>query len=152
MYAEDLDSTGFHITTTNTMSANKKPTPLSPTAARTVELMNTRTNFRKAFEENLGWFNSVKLEEGVYFQYPDSIEVEGSQYLRLQAALKEIIDSEPELAQEVKAGTKDLEALEGHPKSYSPRRNPLKTRFSQKIEKKTPSRGVLTFLSKSRSL
>ncbi|CAG8573234.1 12549_t:CDS:2 [Ambispora leptoticha] len=112
-------------------SSHKKPTPLSPTAARTVELTNTRAAFRTEFEESLGCmysslkaysgkvdgrYNAVKLEEGVYFQYPDNIELEGSLYRKAQAVLKEIISSEPELAQDVKSGKKDLEALEEHPK------------------------------------
>ncbi|CAG8511018.1 1137_t:CDS:2 [Ambispora gerdemannii] len=97
-------------------SSHKKPAPLSPTALRTAELTNTRTAFRTEFEESIGWYNAVKLEEGVYFQYPDNIELEGSLYHKVQAVLKEIISSEPELAQEIKSGTKDLEALEDHPK------------------------------------
>lgn len=61
-------------------------------------------------------YNAVKLEEGAYFQYPDNIATENSKYRQLQTVLKEIIDTEPDLAKEVKEGTKDLEALEDHPK------------------------------------
>ncbi|CAG8540330.1 8459_t:CDS:2 [Paraglomus brasilianum] len=93
-----------------------RPAALTPSALRTAELMETRTLFRKAFEESLGWYNSVKLEEGVYFQAPDDIVEEGSLYKRFQAILLDIVKAEPELAAEVKSGAKDLEALEEHQK------------------------------------
>ncbi|CAG8450692.1 6732_t:CDS:2 [Diversispora eburnea] len=93
-----------------------RPKALTPSAARTAELMEARANFRTTFEESLGWFNSVKLEEGVYFQAPDNISAADSLYQKFQNVLKEIIDSEPELAATVKSGEKELEVLEDHQK------------------------------------
>ncbi|CAH1756484.1 24827_t:CDS:2 [Entrophospora sp. SA101] len=79
--------------------------------------METRAKFRETFEKPLGWFNSVKLEEGVYFQAPDDITKPDSLYLKFQNVLKEIIEKEPELAEQVKNGEKDLGVLENHEKA-----------------------------------
>ncbi|GBB98492.1 hypothetical protein RclHR1_03240017 [Rhizophagus clarus] len=93
-----------------------RPAALTPTAARTAELMEARADFRTTFEKSLGWFNSVKLEEGVYFQAPDNIAQPDSLYQKFKNVLKEIVDSEPELVAQVKSGEKELEVLEDHQK------------------------------------
>ncbi|CAI2188340.1 8236_t:CDS:2 [Funneliformis geosporum] len=93
-----------------------RPAALTPSAMRTAELMEARSNFRTTFEESLGWFNSVKLEEGVYFQAPDNIAQTDSLYQKFKSVLKEIVDSESELAVQVKSGKKELEVLEDHQK------------------------------------
>jgi len=93
-----------------------RPAALTPSAARTAELMDARANFRTTFEESLGLLNSVTLEQGVYFQAPDNIAQADSLYQKFQTVLKEIVDSEPELAAAVKSGEKELEVLEDHHK------------------------------------
>ena len=82
-------------------------------------LLVSLTSYIQAFiqrRSNFAGYNSVKLEEGVYFQAPDDIVEEGSLYKRFQAILLDIVKAEPELAAEVKSGAKDLEALEEHQK------------------------------------
>ncbi|CAG8545647.1 10924_t:CDS:2, partial [Acaulospora colombiana] len=93
-----------------------RPAALTPSAAKTAELMEARAEFRTTFEDSLGLPNSVTLEQGVYFQAPDNITDPDSLYQRFQTVLKEIVDSEPELAAAVKSGEKELEVLEEHQK------------------------------------
>ncbi|CAG8579131.1 13098_t:CDS:2 [Acaulospora morrowiae] len=94
-----------------------RPAALTPSAARTAEIMEARANFRKTFEDSLGLLNSITLEEGVYFQAVDNnIADTNSLYQKFQCVLKEIVDAEPELAAAVKSGEKGLEVLEDHQK------------------------------------
>ena len=96
--------------------------------------METRATFEKSLEckfsflhstnnnnKLINWwfflgYNSVKLEEGVYFQAPDDITKSDSLYLKFQNVLKEIVNEESELAEKVKSDEKDLEILENHEK------------------------------------
>ncbi|CAG8643567.1 20193_t:CDS:2 [Dentiscutata erythropus] len=93
-----------------------RPVPLTPTAAITAKLMDTRAEFRKTFEDNLGVEISDSLEKGVYFLAPDNITAEDSLYKQIQSALKEVVDSDPELAAKIKSGEEELETLETHEK------------------------------------
>ncbi|CAG8748590.1 7572_t:CDS:2 [Gigaspora margarita] len=93
-----------------------RPVPLTPTAAITAKLMDTRAEFRKTFEDSLGVEIAESLEKGVYFLAPDNITVEDSLYKQIQSALKEVVDSDPELAAKIKSGEVELETLETHAK------------------------------------
>ncbi|CAG8583628.1 15099_t:CDS:2, partial [Racocetra fulgida] len=112
-----------------------RPVPLTPTAAITAKIMDARADFRKTFEESLGgkcrvsytlftqivWlFDLVEisdnLEKGVYFLAPDNITAEDSLYKKFQSVLKEVVNSEPELAAKIKSGEDKLETLETHEK------------------------------------
>ncbi|CAG8528921.1 9588_t:CDS:2 [Scutellospora calospora] len=94
-----------------------RPVPLTPTAAITAKILDARADFRKTFEDSLGVEISDNLEKGVYFLAPDNIAAEDSLYKKIQSVLKDVVDSDPELAEKIRTGKDELETLETHAKA-----------------------------------
>ncbi|CAG8534086.1 12022_t:CDS:2 [Cetraspora pellucida] len=114
-----------------------RPVPLTPTAAITAKIMDARADFRKTFEESLGVEISDNLEKGVYFLAPDNITAEDSLYKKFQSVLKEVVDSEPELAAKIKSGEDKLETLETHEKVVALLPPPIEYSYTENAQEST---------------